>query len=90
MRFKIVVDRKNSRHVHWRLFANGALTGKLCSTISEYRVLLAALRSGLLCLEVEDRDAVKLREKIAEGWSITQRIENDRDLQDEHLQGDKP
>jgi hypothetical protein len=67
MRFKVIVDSKNDRHVHWRLFASGALAGRLCTTVNEHRVLLAALRAGTLRLEVEDREAAEWQWRRLEG-----------------------
>lgn len=68
MRFKIIVDSKDARHAHWRLFANSALVGKLCTTVEEYRVLLTALRASTLSLEIEDKEeATRVAKSMAQG-----------------------
>ena len=60
MNYKIIVDQVDS-HVHFRVFVNGALAGKLCVRFSEYiefwGIFQAALahKPGRWNIEFEDK-----------------------------------
>ena len=44
--FRLRVDDTNPRHVHFSVFANGALCGKLCMTPDEYSKFAITLLVG--------------------------------------------
>ena len=46
MNFHIRIDSKNTRHVHFTMFANGAYCGRLTMTVEEFEAFKTMLRIG--------------------------------------------